>query len=338
MKQLLVLAIILSCSAWSQDKIDILDLCEKRSVSTDLVFVDGGFCDEYLKAELKTATTTLDPKCPGAERSDKWKLRLYMSHSFTTYFNTNISLRSSRYQLEIKDYQWAERSSREFFLPSEWKKPGHNPGQFIDEPTNTFTLSIEKDGNEFFLSAFHPKFLQAKNQIKHMEGTIDGTPVNGIAPINKPFDGYDQVPGESELVGNQNTYREMNFEIGYGKRFKLLDSKFGSITYAPSLAAGIITGQNTSIVVKPGEWWEFDGYTAAYAIQGYGGSLKNRIEFNTKKERFGVFYENKLSLYHQEHAFLDGTQEYNLGFMANNVGLKFMIYNPKNHNKKVPKT
>ena len=95
---------------------------------------------------------------------------------------------------------------------------GNNPLQMIDEPTNNFTISIEKDGNEFFLSAFHPKFLQADDQERYMKGTIDGTEVDGVYHINKPFDGYNQTPGEMELVRNENTYMQMIFEIGYGKR------------------------------------------------------------------------------------------------------------------------
>ena len=83
---------------------------------------------------------------------DKWKLRIYLSHSFTEYYNTDIEFLSSRYNVEIKDYQWIERGSREFFLYKKWIEQGNNPLQMIDEPSNTFVLSIEKNNNEFFLS------------------------------------------------------------------------------------------------------------------------------------------------------------------------------------------
>ena len=58
---------------------------------------------------------------------DKWKLRLYLSHSFTTYYNTDIKFSSSRYNVEIKDYQWIERGSREFFQYAKWTEQGNNP-------------------------------------------------------------------------------------------------------------------------------------------------------------------------------------------------------------------
>jgi hypothetical protein len=97
-----------------------------------------------------------------------------------------------------------------------------------------------------------------------------------------------------------------------------------------------MVGSNGTIMIKPGEWWEFDHYQDKYGVQGFGGSITNRIEINSPKERFGIFYENKLSMYQQNHGFMDGTQKYNLKFMGNSFGAKFMLYNPNNHKKKIP--
>lgn len=266
--------------------------------------------------------------------SDKLKIRFYASHSFTTYYTGDIEFRSSRYNVDVKDYAWVERSSRKFFNPKTWMIEGNNPAQFIDEPTNTFVISLEKNGHEFFLSAFHPKFLQDADQIKYMKGTIDGVEVDGEYNINRPFDGYNQQPGEMELVRNQNTHLQMTFEVGYGHRFKFLDTKFGNITYVPSIAVGVMTGKNLTVTVKEGEWWEFDDGLDNLGVQGFGGSITNRIELNTKNEKFGIFYENKLGYYKQEHGFMDGTQKYDLKFQGNSFGLKFMIYNPKNREEK----
>lgn len=328
---------------WAQD-FHLKSLCAGQTPTLEhpLVIVDKGFCAEYLKSETQDIVSTVEglnqaDLCSDKHSRDKWKVRLYASHSFTSYFKTDVTFRSTRYNVEIKDYEWAERSSREFFLPKTWKEEGNNPFQMIDEPTNTFVLSLEKNGHEFFLSAFHPKFLQKEGQVKHITGTIDGTEVDGVAEVNKPFDGYNQTPGESELVRNQNTHKQMTFEIGYGYRFKLVSGKFGNITYVPSIGLGVMVGENLTVMVKENDWWNFDEYLDKYGVQGFGGSISNRLEFNTKKERFGIFYENKLGFYHQNHGFLDGTQTYNLGFMGNNLGMKFMLYNPGNH-KKSPST
>lgn len=300
----------------------------------DLIIMDNGFCTEFLAQQLEIKEDTKRVQELSVPSDDRWKVRLYMSHSFTTYFDTDVTFRSTRYNVLIKDYSWAERSSREFFNPKTWKEEGNNPAQILDEPTNTFTASIEKNGNEFFIQAFHPKFLQASDQVKYMQGTIDDTWVEGFCPVNKPFDGYDQEPGESELVRNENTHLQMTFEVGYGHRFNLAKGKYGSITYVPSIAVGIMVGQNFTVMIKPDEWWEFDDYIDPYGIQGFGGSITNRLEFNTKKERFGLYYENKFSYYRQNHGFLDGTQKYNLMYMGNSFGMKFMIYNPNKHLKK----
>ena len=262
---------------------------------------------------------------------DKWKLRLYLSHSFTRYYNTDIEFSSSRYNVKIKNYQWIERGSRHYFHAETWAEEGNNPTQIIDEPSNTFALSIERNSHEFFLSVFHPKFLGNTEQMAYMKGTIDGVEIDGVYNTNRPFDGYNQSPGEMEIVRNENTHREMIFEIGYGHRFKLLDAKIGNITYVPSMGLGLSFGQNLIVVVKEDDWWNYDKYKQKPEIQGSGGSLTNRIEFNTKKERFGVFYENKLSYYRQDHGFMDGSQKYNLKLTGNSVGIKFMIYNPNSN-------
>ena len=263
------------------------------------------------------------------KNNDEWKLRFYLSHSFTTYYNTDIKFSSSRYNVKIKDYQWTERGSREFFQYKKWTEQGNNPLQMIDEPSNTFVLSIERNSHEFFLSVFHPKFLQNPEQVVYMKGTIDGVEVDGIYNINRPFDGYNQSPEEMELVRNENTNAEILLEIGYGYRFKLIDDKIGKISYVPSMGVGLSCGQNLVVVIKENEWWDYDNYKQKSEVQGFGGSITNRIEFNTEKERFGIFYENKLSYYKQNHGFMDGNQKYHLKLIGNSVGVKFMINNSK---------
>ncbi len=260
---------------------------------------------------------------------DKWRLRLYLSHSFTKYYNTDIKFSSSRYNIEIKDYQWIERGSREFFSYRKWTEQGNNPLQMIDEPSNTFVLSIEKNSHELFLSVFHPKFLQNPDQIVYMQGTVDGLEVDGDYNINRPFDGYNQSPGEMELVRNENTKSEILLEIGYGYSFKLIDDKIGNIAYVTSMGLGLSFGQNLVVVVKEGDWWNYDRFKQKPEIQGFGGSITNRLEFNTSKEKIGIFYENKLSYYKQNHGFMDGNQKYDLKLMGNSLGVKFMIYNSK---------
>lgn len=273
----------------------------------------------------------------GINPKKRWVVRFYASHSFTNYFKTDISFRSARYNVDVKDYQWAERGSREFFTLDHMKEHGEIY-RLIDEPTNTFTVSISNGKFEYFLSVFHPKFLQGENQVKYMKGTIDGVAVDGVYPINRPFDGWNQELGEMELVRNQNTHLQLYFKGGVGYRVPLLNTKFMNITTVPSLALGVMAGQNLTVSIKEGEWWEFDDHLAPkFSVQGFGGTVANRLEFNLgKKRRFGLFYEAAYSFVKQEHEFMQmedgspGTQKYNLQFMENTVGITIKLFDTKN--------
>ncbi len=302
------------------DELDLQRICENKAPSAgpslrlvqhegeDLILVDHGFCEIY-----RSSLSMVPPESSG------WKIRFYASHSFTHYFNSNVTFHSSKYNIEIKDYEWAERGSREFFNPNNWFKDGKNPAQIIDEPTNTFTLSIEKNGDEFYLSAFHPKFLQADNQIKQITGTIDGVPVNGVLPVR----------GESRIIRNQFTYGQMIFEAGYSHRFVLIRSRLGNITYIPKVGVGVQIGKNLSTIAKPGQWWDAEDSHDQFRYQGFGASVSNRIELNSKNERVGIFYENRLGYYDTTAKFFDGTQHFGLGFVGNNFGVKFVLFHAR---------
>ncbi len=55
----------------------------------------------------------------------------------------------------------------------------------------------------------------------------------------------------------------------------------------------------------------------------------NRIEINSKNEKFGIFYENRVGYHKMENKFFDGTQKFNLGFVGNSVGMKFLFRHKK---------
>jgi hypothetical protein len=126
----------------------------------------------------------------------------------------------------------------------------------------------------------------------------------------------------------------MTFSVGAGYRFEAYKGKRFNVTYVPSLSLGLMVGGNNSVIIKQGEWWEFDGYHDPFTVQGFGGEVTNRFEINTVNDKFGLFYEHKFGYYKLEHGVLDGKFKYNLGFMGNSVGMKFMILNPNNHKKK----
>lgn len=291
-----------------------------KNLNQDMFFLDKGFCNAYNKTVQSESSST-----------SKWKINFYASHSFTEYQPTDVQLNSSRYQVTIHDYQWEERGSRSFFEPQTWAEEGNNPAQIIDEPTNKFVLSFEKDGHVFFLSAFHPKFVQQPDQVKEIDGVIDGKAVSGQQPVNGiSWDPINNVPGVSRIVKMELSHKQMQYEVGYGRRLNILKSKPLSLVYVPSVGIGIMMGAANAIIVKNEQWVDYENVTDKDGINGFGLSINNRLEMRFANETFGLFYENQRSFYKMNHGFMDGTMNYNLNYVGHQFGLQFLILSHKN--------
>lgn len=267
---------------------------------------------------------------PATHADKKWKLKLYASHAFTHYFSSSLSVKTSQYDATIRGYAWEERRGDDFFTPNRWFPGGGRNAQFIDEPTNTYTLAVEKNADVIVFSMFHPKFATAPGQERHIQGLVNGTVVDGIGWIENAGP---PAAGKMNIESNQNTYMSLEFEAGYARIFCVLASrKFGKIHYVPGLSAGVQTGQTFSSTRQA------DGTIREYkepeSLQGFGGSVRNKLEWTSRNQRLGVFYENKLSLYHRDHALLDGRQKYNLAYTSNNFGFSAMLYNPNKRGHK----
>jgi len=307
--------------------------------------VSGAKCNKFNYPNTSSNNNTALTESLTDKAKTKWKIRFYASHSWTTYYNTDIKMRSSRVNIDVKDMPIGGRDGHHWFNPKTFLAEGNNPAQMIDEPSNTFTIGFikpSKNGSiehEFILSAFHPKEIYASddngsNPIVQVDGTVDGTEVHGMRQLSKPFDGYNQEAGELEISRNQSTHMNMMYSVGYKARFKLLDGKAGSLVYSPGIQVGIATGKSYSAIIKEGEWWENDAYEeSGLNYHGYGGSVTNKIEYLLPSGKFGIHYENKLGMYNKKVGFLDGTQEYTLKFMGNSLGLTFMIHDQSKKKK-----
>ena len=271
----------------------------------------------------------------------KWQIRLYASHSFTRYGKSDFKMRSSRVNIDVKDLPIDGRDGHNWFNLEKLTTNGHNVFQIFDEPSNTFAIGFTKSSknskisHEFILSAFHPKEIFHKDTPVRVDGTVDGVAVNDVVVLNEPFDGYNQTPGELELVRNQNTKHNMIWTIGYRPRFKLLDGKAGSLIYSPGIEVGINTGQAYSAITKKDKWWQTDAYGESGALNyhGFGGTITNKIEYAIPGGRFGVHVENKIGAFKKKIPFLDGTQEYVMKFMGNSIGMTFKLYDSKKKKK-----
>jgi hypothetical protein len=319
----------------------------------------------YISSPSLSTTTPSNPwevsnlsKSLTKEGKSKVKLRFYASHSFTQYANADLKFKSSRINGTAQNVPIAGRDGHHWFTPKTFLAEGNNPLQMLDEPSNTFTIGItlpSKKSNprvehEIIVSMFHPKEVYGKTVDKpgstgeapvRFDGVVDGTAVNGMVLLNKPFDGYNQTPGEMEISRNQSTHMNMIYTVGYRPRFKILEGRAGTLVYSPGIEVGITTGQSFSAVVKEDEWWISDHYEekAGLNLHGYGGAITNKVEYLFPGGKVGIHYENKVGSFKKKIGFLDGTQEYNMKFMGNSIGLTFMLrdFNVTKEHKKLNK-
>lgn len=264
------------------------------------------------------------------ENKNPWVIRFHFGFSRTKYWNTDMKLKSDRIDVMIKDFEFEERTTASFYNPSTWQQP-MDALRWIDEPTNQFIITAEKNKNVFFLTVFHPKYLKEKYQTKHVSGVVDGVPVNGVMPIHTEFDGYNKVPGELELVRFENTHKQMTWQLGYGREFNLYKSpnKKTSVTWTPQVQAGIMTGQHFTVYEKKDIYWDYTDYTDKKPYHGVVLSAGQKVE--VKHGKVSVFVDQKLNYSKVKHGFADanGSAEYNMLFMPVTFGIGIDLYKTK---------
>ena len=256
---------------------------------------------------------------------DEWNIKFFFGYTRTEYFNSPVvKLRSTRVNVDIKDFDWTERNSFEFFK-KENLQGVENMFRFIDEPTNTFFLNFEKGKDVFTFSLLHYKHIMNKGQSKQVTGTVDGVPIDGVVALHPEFDGYNDKPGEMHLLRLENTYQQVNPQIGYGRKVDVLSSKkYGKLSWTPSVQVGFIGGGSYSAFTKEGEYWESDNGSQKFAIKGASFSVGNRLEY--EKARVSVFMDQKFSTSKIKQQFLDGTATYRLNYIPVTLGVGVKIY------------
>ena len=262
-----------------------------------------------------------------------WKIRFSFGDTRTHYFNSDVHIQDSRINVVIKDAQFTERTSAQYYNPKNWTSLDQSV-KWIDEPTNTFLFSAEKGNNVFYLSIFHPKFL-INNQDAHVTGVVDGVAVDKVMPIDKPFDGYDNKPGEMHLTRFQNTHMQMDWEIGYGRKFVIFSGKkSGTLSYTPAVSVGITSGEADDLYLKKGAYWDYDEVVDKNRIQGVNISASQRLEY--QRGRVSVFVDQKYTHSELKHGFMDGTATYSMNYMPISFGVGFTLFDIKQKRPDAP--
>lgn len=262
------------------------------------------------------------------DQGNPWKIRLHFGFTRTNIRPTDVKIQSSLVNTTIKGFEFDERTSDSYYNPKNWQAP-QDALRWIDEPSNTITVSIENKKNAFYITAFHPKFLKTYYEIKEKGG--DGLEkVSYIPTSNYLSNGdalsYNSIPDGQAGIEIKNTHLLMNYQIGYGRKFTIFDSKkVGKLTYTPRVDAGVTIGGARSIYIVKSEGWR--EHTDKLGVQGFNQSVGHRLEY--QKGKVGVFVDQKYTTSKVEHSFLDGKANYNLDYSTIAIGVSVDLYTPK---------
>jgi hypothetical protein len=309
MKTLLILALLSPLASYSQDmNVDLSTYC-KDQLEKD---VDGLNCDTVPPLDVEKKD----------DAGKKWKIRFHFGYSDTKYFKTDMRIRSSIINTDIDDLDIVQRTSNHHYNPANWDGI-KTAFKWIDEPTNTFTLSLEKNKNNFYFTAFHPKYLKS---VLYKETMIEGVPHYEFRDIEEKDDFSQTIPEGYNMLYLGNTHLNMVWQIGYGRQLTLFESKkAGKLTYIPKADIGISTGAARSVRIVPGVAW--DDYTDDYKVQGYNASVGHRLEY--QKGIVSMFVDQKVIFSKTKHGFYDGTAEYNLISTPLTFGIGIDLFSKK---------
>jgi hypothetical protein len=180
----------------------------------------------------------------------KWTFRFHFGFSRTDYHETDLHIRSSFGNVIVRDVEMHERTSAHHYNPGNWDKVT-NAFKWIDEPTNTFTFSMEKKNDVFYLTIFHPKYLKS---ILYRKTEVEGETKVEFSDFYES-DSFSQVIPEGHgMIYLGNTHMNLVTQIGYGRRIQIFEApRFGRLTFIPRLDVGVNTGLARSVHIIRGE-------------------------------------------------------------------------------------
>jgi hypothetical protein len=330
MNNLILIFILFSGLAFAQKEsrnmdIDLMSFCKDSSRLEEDEIIDlekSLTCKKIKELEGKNIPPiTLDKK---DEQGNLWKLRFHFGFSRTDYAPTDLHIKSDVINIVIKDVVMHERTSAHHYNPGSWAHIDE-AGQWIDEPTNTFTFSLEKNKNIFYLTIFHPKYLKS---LVYSTTEVNGEPQYTVSGIQESDDFSVPIPEGQKMLYLGNTHMNLIWQVGYGRQFVIFDTKAaGKLSYTVKGDVGINFGEARSVHIIPGVSW--DDYIDKPGIQGINASIGHRLEY--QRGRVSLFVDQKTIYSKMEHGFYDGTINYNLRSTPTTFGIGIDIFTKKKH-------
>jgi hypothetical protein len=326
--KILIICLLLSSFAFAQEEVREMDI-DLSSFCRDNQQADNH--EIIIKEKDSTCKTIKDLEGKKIEpiilskkdnEGNSWKLRFHFGFSRTDYAKTDLHIKSDVITVVVKDVEMHERTSAHHYNPATWDHL-QEAAQWIDEPTNTFTFSLEKNKNIFYLTVFHPKYLKS---LVYSKSQVNGETVYNVGPIPESDDFSSQIPDGSNLLYLGNTHMNMNWQVGYGRQFVIFDSKkAGKLSYTIKGDIGISTGKARSVHIIPGQAW--DDYSDDHKIQGLNASIGHRMEY--QRGRVSLFVDQKTIVSKMHHGFYDGTIDYNLRATPTTFGVGIDLFTKK---------
>lgn len=314
MKKIILLAFIAIANiAYAEEDVKVMDIDMSKH------------CEEELKKNNpdldcnSIPTKVLDKK---DDEGKRWRFRFHFGFSRTDYLETDLYINSSFGNVVVKDVEMHERTSAHHYNPQNWSGIS-TAFKWIDEPTNTFTFSLEKKNNVFFLTVFHPKYLKS---ILYKKTNVDGQEQVEFSDFYES-DSFSQVIPEGHgMIYLGNTHMNLITQVGYGRMLEIYEApKFGRITFMPRLDVGINTGLARSVHIVRGVRW--DDYRDRLGVQGYNASVGARLDY--QRGKVSMFVDSKIIYSKMKHGFFDGSVEYNLVSAPITFGIGIDIFSGK---------
>jgi hypothetical protein len=228
-----------------------------------------------------------------------------------------------------------------FYNPKNWKTL-QDGLRWIDEPTNTVTLTFENEKNIFFLRAYHPKYIKENRQYSNdpdrpyrITGKINTLEVDEYMKLDPSYEDF-QLGRDNQinLLGIQNSHFQMEFSLGYGKKIELMNlKKFGQLVMIPDFAFGVMVGNSRTTFRDTKDYWQYSTYEDGLKAHGVSLALSNKIEWSFPKFRiFGDVRYHYAKLKHSIDAN-GGYAKYNLPVLATTIGIGINIWSGKKDKK-----
>ena len=254
-------------------------------------------------------------------KDDRWKVSFHFGFTRTHYHNTRMKMRTENMDVTIRDFEFKERTSADFYNPKNWKQ-FMDAFRWIDEPSNTFVITVEKKGHNIILSYFHPKYLIKKDQEKRVTGTLNGETIDGVYELDRDESGIGQ---ELNILRWENTYMQLHFLVGYGYDLKIVHSeKYGTFSVTPQVYFGVMTGRNLTVVPDPESETGFSEIRQPMEYHGATVGLGAKVQYRWKW--INLFVQGQIQTGGMRHSMgEDGRAKYNMTYESLTFGVGFTI-------------